>query len=101
MPPAMSKMPRPLIVKQLHYDLTPVAGLALVGHYLHAVGPVLGRVDAALPVKGGVLNSDILRSYLVGHANVLRPAWTLALRRESCCRDPLSSIFQWPDFWGI
>ena len=60
----MSKMPRPLIVKQLHYDLTPVAGLALVGHYLHAVGPVLGRVDAALPVKGGVLNSDILRSYL-------------------------------------
>lgn len=60
----MPKMPRPLIVKQLKYDLTPVAGLALVGHYLQAVRPVLARVDAALPVKGGVRNSDILRSYL-------------------------------------
>jgi hypothetical protein len=57
-------MPRPLIVKQLNYDLTPVAGLALAGHYLNALRPVLGRLDAALPVKGGVANSDILRSYL-------------------------------------
>ena len=32
---------RQLIVKQLDYDLTPVAGLALVGHYLKAVAPVL------------------------------------------------------------
>jgi hypothetical protein len=55
---------RQLIVKQLDYDLTPVAGLALVGQYLKAVQPVLGRLDAALPVKGGVANSDIVRSYL-------------------------------------
>ena len=55
---------RKLIVKQLDYDLTPVAGLALVGHYLKAMQPVLGRLDAALPVKGGVANSDIVRSYL-------------------------------------
>jgi len=55
---------RPLIVRQLGYDLTPVAGLALVGHMLSAVGPVLGRIDAAVPVKGGVANSDIVRSYL-------------------------------------
>jgi Transposase DDE domain group 1 len=55
---------RHLIVKQLDYDLTPVAGLALVGHYLKAMQPVLGRLDAALPVKGGVANSDIVRSYL-------------------------------------
>ncbi len=53
---------RQLIVKQLDYDLTPVAGLALVGQYLKAVQPVLGRLDAALPVKGGVANSDIVRS---------------------------------------
>ena len=53
---------RQLIVKQLDYDLTPVAGLALVGHYLKAVQPVLGRLDAALPVKSGVANSDIVRS---------------------------------------
>jgi Transposase DDE domain group 1 len=55
---------RQLIVKQLDYDLTPVAGLALVGHYLKAIQPVLGRLDAALPVKGGVANADIVRSYL-------------------------------------
>ena len=60
----MPKMLRPLIVKQLNYDLTPVAGLALVGHCLKAAQPVLGRIDAALPVKGGVINSDIVRSYL-------------------------------------
>ena len=55
---------RQLIIKQLNYDLTPVAGLALVGHYLKALQPVWGRLDAALPVKGGVANSDVLRSYL-------------------------------------
>jgi hypothetical protein len=41
-----------------------VAGLALVGHYLKALQAGLGRIDAALPVKSGVANSDILRSYL-------------------------------------
>ncbi len=55
---------RQLIVKQLSYDLTAVAGLALVGNYLNALQPVLGRLDADLPVKGGVANSDIVRSYL-------------------------------------
>ena len=25
----------------------------------------------------------------------------MALRRESCCRDPLNLIFLWPDFWGF
>ena len=64
MPTAMPNMLRPLIVKQLKYDLTPVAGLALVGHYLKAVQPVVVRLDAALPIKGGVTNGDILRSYL-------------------------------------
>ena len=55
---------RPLIIKQLDYDLTPVAGLCLVGHFLKAMRPVLGRLDAELPIKGGVVNSDIVRSYL-------------------------------------
>jgi hypothetical protein len=55
---------RPLIVKQLDYDLTPVAGLALVGHYLHALKPVFARLDAALPVRTGVSNGDIVRAYL-------------------------------------
>lgn len=53
-----------LIVKQLDYNLTPVAGLALVGHQLQRMNPVFRRIDQALPVKTGVSNSDIVRSYL-------------------------------------
>lgn len=55
---------RPLIVKQLAYDLTPVAGLALVGHHLKRLAPVFKRMDKALPVRTGVKTSDIVRSYL-------------------------------------
>lgn len=55
---------RPIQVKQLAYDLTPIAGLALVGHHLKTLAPVLGEVDAALPVRTGVASSDIVRSYL-------------------------------------
>ena len=32
---------RPIQVKQLDYDLTPTAGLALVGHHLKTLAPVL------------------------------------------------------------
>jgi hypothetical protein len=55
---------RKLTVKQLSYDLTPVAGLALVGPLLHALQAQLHRVDAALPVTTGVRTSDVLRSYV-------------------------------------
>ena len=55
---------RPLIVKQLNYDLTPVAGLALVGHHLKRLAPVFKQVDKTLPVRTGVKTSDIVRSYL-------------------------------------
>lgn len=53
-----------MIVKQLDYDLTPVAGLALVGHHLRRLTPVLKQIDKALPVRTGVCNSDIVRSYV-------------------------------------
>ena len=55
---------RPIQVKQLGYDLTPTAGLALVGHHLKTLAPVLADLDAALPVRTGVATSDIMRSYL-------------------------------------
>ena len=55
---------RPIHVKQLDYDLTPTAGLALVGHLLKSLAAPLAHVDAALPVRSGVATSDILRSYL-------------------------------------
>ncbi len=55
---------RKLIVKQLDYDLTPVAGLALVGHYLKALQPAFKGVDKAMPIRSGVSTSDVLRTYL-------------------------------------
>jgi hypothetical protein len=55
---------RQLTVKQLKYDLTPVAGLSLVGRYLQTLQAVFRQLDATLPIKGGVANSDVLRSYL-------------------------------------
>ena len=55
---------RTIEVRQLKYDLTPVAGLALVGEHLKTLAPVLARLDVAVPVRGGVSNSDIVRSYL-------------------------------------
>jgi hypothetical protein len=59
-----SRPMRPLIVKQLKYDLTPVAGLALVGHHLKRLAPVFKQIDKALPVRTGVRSSDIVRSYV-------------------------------------
>ena len=41
---------RQLIVRKLGYDLTPVAGLALVGHMLQAMRPVLAHIVTALPL---------------------------------------------------
>ena len=55
---------RPIQVKQLDYELTATAGLALVGHLLKTVAPVLQEVDAALPVRTGVATGDIVRSYV-------------------------------------
>jgi Transposase DDE domain group 1 len=55
---------RPIHVTQLGYDLTPTAGLALVGHHLKTIAPVLAHVDKALPVRTGVRSADIVRSYL-------------------------------------
>jgi hypothetical protein len=57
-------MQAPFTVKQLAYDLTPVAGLALVGHHLQRLAPVFKRMDQALAVRTGVATSDIARSYL-------------------------------------
>jgi hypothetical protein len=35
-----------------------------VGHHLNRLAPVFKQLDAALPVRNGVANSDVLRSYL-------------------------------------
>ena len=36
---------RPIQVKQLDYDLTPTAGLSLVGHFLKTLAPALADVE--------------------------------------------------------
>ena len=54
---------RQLIVKQRDFDLTRVAVLALVGYYLKVLQPPLGRLDATVPINGGMVNSDVVRSY--------------------------------------
>ena len=52
------------ILKQLPYDLSGQAGLALIGKYLQRIN--LNRlVDAQFPMRdGSIANSDILKSYL-------------------------------------
>jgi Transposase DDE domain group 1 len=51
------------IVKRLPYDLTSHAGLALVGQYLKRMG-LSKQVDRRFPMRSGISNSDIFKSYL-------------------------------------
>ena len=51
------------LVKQLTYDLSSQAGLALIGKYLKRIN-LNAIVDPAFPVRAGIANSDILKSYL-------------------------------------
>ena len=51
------------ILKQLPYDLSNQAGLALVGKYLKRIN-INSLVDPAFSVRSGIANSDILKSYL-------------------------------------
>jgi hypothetical protein len=50
--------------KQLDDDITPVAGLALVGHYLQRIDPLFKRLDAQFPCRGGLPPSTLIRSYV-------------------------------------
>ena len=52
-----------LIIKKLPYDLSSHAGLAFVGKYLKRIN-LNALVDPAFPVRSGVANSEILKSYL-------------------------------------
>ncbi len=51
------------IIKKLPYDLSSHAGLALIGKYLKRIN-VNSLIDPAFPVRSGVANSAILKSYL-------------------------------------
>jgi len=51
------------IIKKLPYDLSSHAGLAFIGKYLKSIN-LNSLIDSAFPVRSGVANSDILKSYL-------------------------------------
>jgi hypothetical protein len=51
------------IIKKLPYDLSSHAGLAFIGKYLKSVN-VNSLIDPKFPVRSGVANSEILKSYL-------------------------------------
>ncbi len=51
------------IIKKLPYDLSSHAGLALIGKYLKRIN-TNSMIDPAFPVRSGVANSSILKSYL-------------------------------------
>ena len=51
------------VIKQLPYDLSNQAGLALIGKYLKRLN-FNALVDPVFPVRSGIANSDILKSYL-------------------------------------
>lgn len=51
------------IIKKLPYDLSSHAGLAFIGKYLKSI-KINSLIDSASPVRSGVANSDILKSYL-------------------------------------
>ena len=51
------------IIKRLPYDLSSHAGLALIGKYLKCIN-INALIDPAFPVRSGIANSAILKSYL-------------------------------------
>jgi hypothetical protein len=51
------------VIKKLPYDLSSHAGLALIGKYLKRIN-INSMIDPAFPVRCGVANSAILKSYL-------------------------------------
>lgn len=51
------------VIKQLSYDLSNQAGLALVGKYLKRIN-INSLIDPAFCVRSGIANSDILKSYI-------------------------------------
>ena len=50
-------------INKLPYDLSSHAGLAFIGKYLKRVN-VNALIDPKFPVRSGVANSEILKSYL-------------------------------------
>jgi hypothetical protein len=51
------------IIKKLPYDLSSHAGLAFIGNNLKSIN-INALIDPAFPVRSGVANSAILKSYL-------------------------------------
>ena len=73
------------VIKQLPYDLSNQAGLALIGKYLKRIN-LNALVDPAFPVRSGVANSDIFKSYL----GLLCLARTTSMPSKASAKTPSS-----------
>jgi len=51
------------LIKKLPYDLSSHAGLAFIGKYLRRIN-VNALIDPKFPVRSGIANSEVLKSYL-------------------------------------
>ena len=51
------------LIRRLPYYLSSHAGLALIGRYLKRIN-TNALIDPAFPVRSGIANSDVLKSYL-------------------------------------
>jgi len=52
------------VIKKLPYDLSfPTPGLALIGKHLKRI-KINALIDPAFPVRSGIANSAIIKSYL-------------------------------------
>jgi hypothetical protein len=51
------------VIKKLPYDLSSHAGLVFIGKYLKSI-KIKSLINSAYPVRSGVANNDILKSYL-------------------------------------
>jgi hypothetical protein len=67
-------------------NLTGHAGLVAIGHRLNYFAQLPQVIDPALPVRGGIANSDVVRAYVgllaMGKSD-LRPLRTLATMASS------------------
>jgi hypothetical protein len=51
------------IIKKFPWDLSSLAGLALIGYYFKS-SKLKSLLDSARPIRAGIANSDVLKSYI-------------------------------------
>jgi hypothetical protein len=91
---------RPLIAEQLDYDLTSVAGLALVGHHLERLAPVFNTSDGLMCAD--YFNEEVRNSNAIlppiAKKNRVKTRTSLTFRIPSLCAQKASA---YTDRWSV